>query len=208
MRPLPVLLAIGVLASACEKQPASIKVKLPRDSIQSTKTEPQLPPFTRKGDTIKLRASSFDAKDVYMGPAVVKWTSSDPTVATVNGDGLVTILSSGEATIKATSTGYEKTLEDGFKVTAVIIGSVKIVPPEPGADKIHLGETKKFTAEVLDDRGNPIQGAKVRWRTSDYAATVTGDGEVEGRAMGDTQLVVEADSKTARFQIVVLDWKK
>ena len=40
---------------ACEKQPAYIKVKVPQDSLHSVRMDPVLPPFTARGDTIKLR---------------------------------------------------------------------------------------------------------------------------------------------------------
>jgi hypothetical protein len=203
------LLLTGVALIACEKQPATIKVKMPRDAIQSVKMDPVVPPFEHKNDTIQLRASAFDKDGAFMGPAKVSWSSSDPSVAVINTDGLVTIVSSGKAEIKASGVGYEKPLDGTLALRASIIDKVKIVPPEGGVPpKIHLGETMQFKAEVLDDRGNVIPDAKVKWRTSDYAATVTMTGELEGRAIGDTQLILEAGPKLARMDILVLDWKK
>ncbi|MFO0723535.1 MAG: Ig-like domain-containing protein [Myxococcota bacterium] len=210
-RPLPLGLAGAALLSmllavACEQQPERIRVKLPRDAVQSVKMDPSVPPFEKKGDTIHLRASAFDKQDTYMGPAKVKWTVSDPTVASVNYEGLVTVLSSGEAKVIATTEGYEKTLTAELPIKVVIIDKVKIVPP--AETKVHLGETVQFKAEVYDDRGKIIPDAKVSWRCSDYAATVSVTGEVEGRAIGDTQVIAESGSKIDRFTIDVLDWKK
>src|SRR5262249_54576140 len=123
------LLALALLA-ACEKQPASIKVKGPRDAVESVKMNPTFAPFEQKGDTIKLRASAFDADGAFMGAAHVKWDSSDRSTATVDQMGLVTILSSGEVEIKATSVGYDKELTASLPLKAVITAKVKIVPPE------------------------------------------------------------------------------
>jgi Big-like domain-containing protein len=201
------VLAAAALFAGCEKQPAAIKVKGPRDAVESQKMNPQFPPFEKKGDTIKLRASAFDKDGAFMGAARVKWDSSDRTVATVDGTGLVTILSSGDAQIRATGDGYAEPLEASLPIKAVIVDKVKIVPPD---DKkiMHLGESKQFKAEVKDDRGHVIPDAKVHWRSSSFAATVTDTGEVEGRAIGTTQLVVEAEKALDRFDLEVLDWEK
>ena len=83
-------LLLTLALAACEKQPERIRVKLPKEAVQSVKMEPQLPVFEKKGDTIHLRASAFEKGDVYMGPAKVKWTVADPSVASVNYEGLVT----------------------------------------------------------------------------------------------------------------------
>lgn len=198
-------LAIALLA--CEKEPASIKIKLPKDAVQSVKMDPVVPPFTKRDDTISLRASAFDKDGVYMGPAKVKWSIEDSTVASVNYEGVVTILSSGETNVVATGDGYETPLTAKLPIKAVIIDKVEIVNPTPD-NKIHLGETKQLAAKVLDDRGRPIPDAKVNWRTSDFAATVSPTGEVEGRSIGDTQVVAEAGGKVARYEVLVLDWRK
>lgn len=203
------LVLVGLTAAACEKQPASIKVKGPRDALESVKMNPTFPPFEKKGDTIKLRASAFDESGAFMGAANVKWDSSDRSTATVDQAGLVTILSSGKVDITATSVGYEKELTASLPLQAVITDKLRIVPPE-GLQKmeVHLGEVLQFKAEVLDDRGAVIPDAKVRWRSSSFAVTVTDGGEVEGRAIGNAQLVAESGPATARLEVEVLDWPK
>lgn len=211
LRTIPTLslfaLAAALLLSGCEKQPASIKVKGPRDAPESTKMNPIFAPFEKKGETIKLRASAFDKDGAFMGAARVKWDSSDRSVATVDSSGLVTILSSGEAEIKATGDGYEQTLTGSLPVKAVIVEKLRIVPPD-SKKAIHLGEAKQFKAEVLDDRGKVIPNAKVRWRSASYAVTVTDTGEIEGRAIGNAQVIAEAARASDRIDLEVLDWEK
>lgn len=203
-----VALAALFLTAACEKQPSSIKVKGPRDAVESTKMDPSFAPFEKKGDTIRLRASAFDKDGVFMGAAVVKWDSSDREVATVDSTGLVTVLGSGEAQIKATTTNTEVPLEASLPIKAVIIDKVKIVLPDGATKKIHLGDVVQWRADVLDDRGNVIPNAKARWRSSSYAATVTDTGEVEGRALGTATIMVSAGPGNDRVDIEVLDWEK
>jgi hypothetical protein len=202
---LAALVAPLALVAACEKQPSQIRVKLPRESLQSTVMNPVLPPFEKKNDTIQLRASSFDEKGAYMGPAKVKWSVSDPSVASVNYDGVVTTLASGETKVIATSEGYEKQLTAELPIKVVIVAKVEL--SLDGKPEVHLGETLQLVAKVLDDRGNVIPDAKVTWRTSDHAASVSITGEVEGRAIGDTDVIAEVGAQRARMNVKVLDWR-
>lgn len=49
------------------------------------------------GSTLQLQASSIEADEV------VSWTSSDPAIATVDNNGLVTAVSEGQTTITVTT---------------------------------------------------------------------------------------------------------
>lgn len=65
------------------------------------------------GYTAQLKAQVRDAKGAVDTKAVPKWTSSDPNVATVNQDGLVTLNNPGEAKITASvgsATSNESTI--------------------------------------------------------------------------------------------------
>ena len=55
------------------------------------------------GDTLRLAAEAFDANGHRVEDAAFSWTSSDESVATVDGLGLVTGVSAGEAVIAAAS---------------------------------------------------------------------------------------------------------
>lgn len=202
-----IVLAPLFLLAACEKQPSYIKVKGPRDAVESTKMDPVFAPFEKKGDTIRLRASAFDKDNVFMGAANVKWDSSNREMATVDATGLVTILSSGEAKITASTIDTQPApLEASLTVKAVIIDKVKIVLPPDAKKVIKMAEVVQWKADVFDDRGNVIAGAKQKWRSTSYAATVTDTGEVEGRAIGTATIIVEAASFTDRVDIEVIDW--
>ena len=207
---LTITVAVGLLG--CEVYPTAIKVRPPQGSFTSVREDPVLPRFDKKGDTIKLRASAYDKKGQYMGPAPgVRWSTTDGTVATVGLDGLVEITGSGSTKIVASAKYDGKALSHGLDVHAVIIARVEVEPPSEGLvddNGLHMGETVKFVAKVFNDKGQVIPDAKVKWRTSSYAATVGVNGEVEGRAIGEAQLVVEAGSHNARFSLRVLDWKK
>lgn len=197
--------------SACEVPVAEVRIKMPREAAQSVKADPTVPTFTQRNETMQFRASAFDKKGRYKGPAEVKWSVMDPQVGTVSQDGLLTILGSGKTKVKIETRG-EDVVTHEIEIHASIPAKVEIVPPEgdPSPTKIHMGETKQFKARVLDDRGNEISDAKVLWQGSNYGITVTPDGEIEGRAMGDVKLVAEESKSglTASLDLDVLDWKK
>jgi len=215
MRPFLAVLPLALLA--CEKQPAFIKVKVPQDSMHSVRMDPVLPPFVKKGDTLQLRASAFQADKSYLGPAKqVKWSSSDPAVALVSLDGLVTIVSSGKAEISAETVGYDAAHTAKIGVEAIILDKIEVVPPPEiqEGNKFHMGEILMFTAKVTNDRGGEVSladlersGQKLHWKNVGWAATIAINGEVEGRAIGEGQLLAEAGELSGRLKIEVLDWK-
>lgn len=209
-RLLIALVGMGALVAGCEAEPVKIVIKGPKDAVESTKMKPQIAPFGKKGDTYALRASAFDKKGRYMGSAKVEWKSSNTEVATVSQSGVVTILSSGKFKVSAESVGYKTSFSDTISMSAVIVDTIRIADPKPEKGKpliMPIGEIKKFVAEVLNDRGEVIPGAKVEWNSSSWAATVTPTGEVEARAIGNTTISAEAkNGETARIDLSVEDW--
>lgn len=203
-------LALAVL-TGCTSPPAEIRIKGPRDAVESTQASPTFGPFERKGDTLRLRASAFDARGRYLGTAAVDWDSSDRTVATVSQTGVVTFLSTGSVTIRARTQEAPK-VAASLPLEARIVESVRITGPDVpagGVLKLAMGETANLSAEVFDDRGRKLEDARVRWRSTSYVATVTITGEVEGRAIGTGQVVVEAkNGASARVDVEVGDWPK
>lgn len=212
MRPYSTFAVLALGLAACKAEPVAIRIKGPQDAVESTKMNPTFAPFEKKGDTINLRASAFDDKERYMGTVKVKWDSSDRSVATVSQTGLVTFLSSGKTKITARTTETEEPLEASIDLEAQIVKEIRIVDPpeeEHKSMKMPMGEIKQFKAEVLNDRGDVIPDAKIDWRASSFAVTVTPTGEVESRAIGTAQIVAEADNgSVARVDIEVTDWDK
>jgi uncharacterized protein YjdB len=206
------LLLLALALTGCSREPKSIRIKGPRDAVESTKMTPQFAPFEKKGDTIQLRASGFDDQDRYIATIPVKWDSSDREVATVSQTGVVTFLSTGKVKISAQSTETETPLEASIDLEAIIVKDIRLVDPPKEQQvgyKLPMGEIRQLKAEVLDDRGEVIPDAKIEWRVSSYAVTVTPTGEMEARAIGTAQVVAEAENgSSARLDVEVTDWEK
>ena len=72
--------------------------------------EPQAATLTAIGETVHMAATVLDRNEQPVGGAAVSWTSSDPGVATVDEEGLVTAVDSGDARITASSSGFTITV--------------------------------------------------------------------------------------------------
>ncbi len=57
--------------------------------------------------------------------------------------------------------------------------------------EIPVGGTVRLAAEVVDERGETMAEEQIRWSTTNWSATVTSAGEVEGRAPGEVEIVAE-----------------
>jgi len=204
--------ALGLAAAhtACTEEPAAIRIKTPRSGPSGSQADLGMPPFTKKGDTMQLKVSAFDDQDRYMGTAPVEWDVTDRTVATISQSGLLTILASGEADVIARTTETKAPVEGRLPIEVVIAERVKIVQPQvPEGERLELpmGEFLQFEAEVVNDRGEPIEDAPIEWTSTTYSASIDPDGRLEGRAIGSTEVTAEYGRATPdRLELFVTDW--
>ncbi len=126
-------------------------------------------------DTLQLVAT-VSPSDAYN--KLVKWSSDNAAIASVDSEGVVTALKSGTATITATTVdgGYTATCE-----LTLLQRATAIVTDRPEV-KINRGTTCQLYAEVLPE---DCYNKAFRWTSADESiATVTEDGFVEGIAPG------------------------
>ena len=140
------------------------------------------------------------------GSAEVVWSSSDNNVVSVSGEGIVCTLSAknvGQATIGATIDGE-----------TVASGSVVVVETATGVEDIRLNEDQvnivagsQYTiqATVVMEKDD-MSPAKVKWTSSDTSvATVSDNGVVEGRQVGQAIIKGTAGEKTAELVVTVTE---
>ena len=132
-----------------------------------------------RGETLELLVT-LQPDDAYLKS--VLWTSDNPDVATVDGNGIITAISAGTATITAKA----------GKITATCAITVTVPVSSVTLDKTTLalteGETYKLTATVSpEDATN--QG--ISWRSSDSrVATVDDNGLVTAIGAGTATVTV------------------
>jgi uncharacterized protein YjdB len=93
------------------------------------------------------------------------WSSSDPSIATIDASGVITALTSGVAVITATAGEMRST----SKLT-VAIPTLKALKVTPSKNSIVAGRTQQFTAEgFFSNRTTQMLTANVTWNSSEPA---------------------------------------
>ena len=151
------------------------------------------------GATLRLAAEVRDQNGRVMRGAVITWSSSDASVATVDESGVVTAAGTGGATITARS--------------GPVSGSAALnVRQDPAAATLApeslmfaaLGDTARLTATVADANGHPIGDARTTWASADTAvATVDTAGLVTAVSAGSTQITADAGEARAAAAVIV-----
>ena len=152
-----------------------------------------------RDDTLRLVAEAFDANGHAVAGAEFTWTSSDASVATVDGSGLVTAAGNGAATITATSGSASG------NATVTVAQQVSEVAVSPAADTLFVGDTLRLVAEAFDANGHAVAGAEFTWASSDASvATVDGSGLVTGTGAGEVEITATSSGVTGRTALAVV----
>lgn len=176
---------------------ATVTVTVPVASVDVTPAESALSP----GQTAQLTATPR-AADGSALERPVTWSSSDEAVATVDGDGLVTVQGVGTATITAMSGGVSGTAE--ITVTDAV-AIVVVTDPVLG---LIQGTTHQLGVTATTAGGSDVPNPAATWSSSDETvATVDANGLVTGVAPGQVTITVTVDgvAGTADMTITV-DW--
>jgi uncharacterized protein YjdB len=150
--------------------------------------------------TLTVAASDKDGQSV--GGRLIAYSSSNPSVATVNASGTVVAITLGTATITAESVLDHVAGTATVSVVPVAVTNVSITPA--GAQTVFQGLTMQLSATTRDGSGNILIGRPVNWTTSNQAvATVSGTGLVTGVSLGSAQITAESEGVTSAVQLSV-----
>ena len=131
------------------------------------------------GQTAQFRATVRDAFGGELAGAV-GWSSDNSSVARVSGDGVVTGVSPGSATITASREG----VSGNATVTVQLVPVARVVV-SPSSASIKKGQTRQFSASAFDAQGHVLTGRPVAWSSSDTkVATISNAGVATGKSGG------------------------
>ena len=151
------------------------------------------------GQTTQLTAEARDVSGAPLTDRVIVWATNRPQVATVTSEGLVTAISSGTATITASSEGRSATAT--VNVSPRPVSSVVL---SPGQATMTAGQSLQLTVSLTDDRGQVLTGRQVSFATSNVqVATVSATGLVTGIAPGSVTITALSEGSTGTAAIVV-----
>jgi uncharacterized protein YjdB len=154
----------------------------------------------RVGVSAPLQAQTLDADGGVLTGRTVNWTSSNTAVATVSAQGIVSALSTGAATITATSEG-----RGGQAAVTVTLPPVQTVVVSPAQDTLGVGTERLHTAVLRDASGNVLTGRALAWSSNNVAvATVSSTGVVSGLGPGTATISATSEGRVGTAIVVVL----
>ena len=157
--------------------------------------------LTSIGETVQLTARVLDANDMEIQGAQLTWTSEDPTVATVDDQGVVTARMNGETQV---TVSWED-LSASVTVTVTVEQQVHGILVAP--QTVHFataGETKEIFVLVIDADDMAIPDAELTWTSENPAvATVDDQGVVTARMEGVTRVTVTSGGHSVHVMVIV-----
>jgi hypothetical protein len=153
------------------------------------------------GQSMQIEARLRSAKT-----RAVRWSSSNPEVATVDVRGLVTAVTNGQATIVA------KMVDDSTRTASVAVTvtgpPVASVTVSPASATVYVGFTLRAFAQLRAADGRVIRGRPMTWTSADIAiADVAGQGTqgvLRGRAAGGPlSILASSEGRSGAIQVRV-----
>ena len=185
------ILSLILIFTGCKEDDPTVKVI----NVSLNETSLNMAPSETQNLTATITPADATNKKV-------SWTSSNSDVATVDGNGKITAIKEGSATINVVT-------DDGAKTAScsvtVITNKVAVtgVTIDPESISILEGSSEQLTAEVKPENAD---NKKVSW-SSDKTdiATVDNEGNVKGVSVGKAKITVttEDGEKTATCTVNV-----
>jgi uncharacterized protein YjdB/Leucine-rich repeat (LRR) protein len=128
----------------------------------------------------------------------VTWSSDNSAVATVNGNGMVTGVSTGTSTITA------KTVDGGFeaKCTITVINPITIITLNKAIASVEAGKTVMLTATLKPDNNS---NKAIAWSSNNSAiATVDNNGIVTGVSAGTATVTAKVVDESSEAKCIIM----
>jgi len=138
-------------------------------------------------ERVGFQATIHDQNGQVMPAAPVTWSTSDPSVVTVDPTGTAVSVGNGRAQVAATSGNATAA------ASVVVAQRGAVVEVDWGGPRLLFGDSVQVTLPVANDpNGHRVAPARIAWTTSDPAiATIDPDGWV--RTAGPGQVRIEVD---------------
>ena len=149
------------------------------------------------GDTAQLSADVRDQSGQPVAGAAVTWASEAPEVATVDGQGLVTAIANGSATITASSGSASGSAR------AWVAQEVEHITL-PASAAVPLGDTLRLVPEARDANGHVVAEPELSWASDNISvAMVDASGLVRGVGEGSASITATAGVATGTADVAV-----
>ncbi len=183
------------LLAACSGEPVDPTPQVP---VASVILLPDAP-VVGLGASAPLTAIARSADGTPLSDRTITFTSSAPSVATVDGNGVVTAVAAGTTDITATAESRSRTIP--LAVSTVAVASVSVAP---AAANLKLGFELTLAGTAFDAGAAPLPNRVFAWSSSNPAvATVSSLGVVRGVAAGTATVTGTSEGQSATAEITV-----
>jgi len=151
--------------------------------------------------SVRIVGTAFDKDGNSIGTKTIRFSSTNNSVATVTGDGLVIGVSPGQAIIAGEADGARG--EANVTVVPEIPDNIQV---QPAPVTLRRGNVRQFTATPRNAGGTPITGLTITWQSSNSAiVSVSPTGEVTAIAPGNAVIAATANQITGSSQVTVTE---
>jgi uncharacterized protein YjdB len=157
------------------------------------------------GATVSFSAVLKDSAGRVLTGRSISWTSSTPSVASVNDAGVATGILVGTTNIVAAAEGKQGQAALSVNTLTTPVASITL---DPANTNMSGGATKQLTATLRDANGNVLGGRTITWTSSNPdRATVSASGLVTAAPV-DAPVVITAsvEGKTATSSIGIISF--
>ena len=170
-----------------------------------TVTPEKTPVYERDKFSMKVAITPDNAEN-----KKVSWTSSDPTVAKIDENGVVTCVGAGNVLITAIAQdGSQISGSYLLEVKKLLVDSIMISAPSQTAE---VGSSLQLSAKVTLNNQSITSTVPIVWESSDEnIAKVSEDGKVTCKAAGTVTITATAEDesrKAGTFSITVIEKPK
>lgn len=180
-------LGILVFIVSCVKK----EQEVPVSSVTLNRTTAEL----LIGEAVQLSASVSPADATQK---TISWTSSNSSVATVSGTGMVSAIAEGQSTITASAGGKTAICSITVKKKTVEVTAVELNKSEIA---LTVGGSETLTATVKPDDATD---KSVTWATSDATIATVENGKVVAIEKGTATITARAGEKSATCTVIVI----
>jgi uncharacterized protein YjdB len=169
-------------------------------SLSVSPSNPSLP----AGVTQQLTAMAiYNDGTSYDLTGQVTWSSSDPSVATINSSGLATAITPGTTTLSIVFGGVAGSTT--FTVNSATLSALTVSPANPAITSIPVGVTEQFLATGLYSDGTSFNITnQVSWSSSDPSiGTISNNGLATAVAPGATTLTASSGGISGNTNLTV-----
>ncbi|MGH9204840.1 MAG: Ig-like domain-containing protein, partial [Vicinamibacterales bacterium] len=153
-----------------------------------------------EGDSLRFSASATLASGSSLESPKVAWSSSDTSIAVVDGGGFVISVGSGDVFISADYLGVRARAAVNVRESEVANMSVS-----PANKTMYVNSQAKLHAALRDYAGRNVSRSTILWTSSNASvATVANDGTVAGKGVGFSIITAKSGEKAASATINVL----